>query len=305
MEKIRIKCPTTTANLGAGFDIFGLALKEPSDVMEMEKIDSGVVIENEGYEIPKEPEKNCAGMVALKMLKFFNIKEGVKIRIKKNIEVAKGLGSSAASAAGAVFAMNGLFNLKLTNKELIKFASYGEIVASGIPVHYEQITSCILGGFNIIYSVNPLEVANFRSPENLGIIIVIPNAEKGSTKVAREILPKLVPLKSSIFNVGNASLVAAGFASKNIELIKKGMNDCIVEPARAKAGILREFFRLKKLGRKLDVGVAASGAGPAIAGFVEKERRKEVAKAMVNVFKEKGYKCKVYLTEPGVGIVNE
>ena len=100
MNRIKISAPATTANFGPGFDVFALALKEPLDIMELEKIDSGIVIENKGFSIPKEPEKNCAGHVALEMLKEFEINEGVRIKIKKQIRPASGLGSSAASVAG-------------------------------------------------------------------------------------------------------------------------------------------------------------------------------------------------------------
>lgn len=301
MEKIKILSPATTANLGPGFDVFALALKEPYDVMEIEKIGSGVIIESEGYSIPNEAEKNCAGFVALEMLKKFEIKEGVKIKIKKNIKPASGLGSSAASGAGAAFALNKLFDLNLTKEEMVGYASHGEIVSAGFP-HCDNVVACIFGGFTITVSYDPLEVVNLKPPEDLGIVIALPNVDKGSTEVARSVVPKLIPRKKLVYNVGHASLLSAGIALKNIDLIKKAMDDSIVEPARAKAGILREFFELKKLGKELNVGTAASGAGPAILGIVEKNRRKEVGIAMKDFFEQRGYKCEIFITEPGKGI---
>lgn len=299
-DSIRVRVPATTANIGPGFDVFALALKEPYDVMEIEKRGSGVIIKSEGYRVPREPEKNCAGFVALEMLRKFGIREGVRIKIKKNIKPASGLGSSAASGAGVAFGLNELFNLNLTKEEIIEYASHGEIVSAGFP-HCDNVVACIFGGFTITISYNPLEVVSFEPPEDFGIVIALPDVDKGSTEFARSVVPKLVPIKKLVYNIGHASLLSAGMALKNIDLIKRAMSDCIVEPARAKAGILKEFFEIKKLGKDLNAGIAASGAGPAILGIVEREKRMELADAMKRFFVERGYECETYITEPGEG----
>lgn len=301
MDKISLKTSATTANLGPGFDVFALALEKPFDLMEIQRIRSGVEIETEGYTIPKKPEKNCAGFVALKMIRDFNLKDGVRIRIKKNIQPGSGLGSSGASSAGSAYALNRLFSLNLSKKELVKYASQGEIISAGFP-HCDNVVASILGGFTITYSYDPLKVASFEPSQNLGVVVALPNVEKGSTKAARSIIPKMIELRKLVYNVGHASLLSTSIVTGNIELVKKAMNDCIIEPIRAKAGFLREFFDLKEVGEKLNAGIAASGSGPAILGVIEKERRQKLANAMRQVYERKGYTCEIYITEPGKGI---
>jgi homoserine kinase len=300
MRKLRVYSPATSANLGSGFDVFGLALKEPYDVMDIEIIDSGVIIESDGYPIPLQPEENCAGYVALEMIDQFNIPEGVKISIQKNIKPASGLGSSAASGAGAAYAIDKLFDLNLTLTELAVHASHGEILSAGFP-HCDNVVANLFGGFTITVSYVPLEIVKIPPPHNIGVVIALPNVDKGSTEYARSVIPKSIPMKKLVYNVGHAALLTAGVSLEKLGYIIKGMDDGVVEPARAQAGILKEFAALKKLGKDLKVGIAASGAGPAIISIMEKERREEVGNALVRFFENKGYKCDTIITEPGNG----
>lgn len=301
MRKLRVYSPATSANLGSGFDVFGLALKEPYDVMDFEIIDSGVIIESDGYPIPAQPEKNCAGYVALEMMKRFNITAGVKISIQKNIKPASGLGSSAASGAGTAYAIDKLFKLNLTLTEVVEYASHGEIISAGFP-HCDNVVANLFGGFTITVSYTPLEIVKIPSPHNIGVVITLPNVDKRSTEWARSVIPKSIPMKKLVYNVGHAALLTAGMSLEKLEYIIKGMDDGIVEPARAQAGILKEFFALKKLGKKLNIGIASSGAGPAIISIMEKERRDEVGTAVERFFEKKEYKCDTIKTEPGDGI---
>ncbi|MBS7618776.1 homoserine kinase, partial [Candidatus Bathyarchaeota archaeon] len=268
MISIRLKCPATTANLGAGFDIFGLALKEPYDVIEVEKSSSGIEIQVEGYDVPKNPEGNTGGYVALRMIRDFAIDSGVKLRIIKRIKPGSGLGSSAATAAGAAYALNEIFQLNLSLDTLVEYASLGEIVSAGA-AHADNVAPALYGGFTIIASRKPLKVLNFKPPE-VGIVVALPHVEKGSTRIAREVIPKHVPLEHVVRNIAYASTFVAGMISGNVDLIKMGMNDCIVEPARAEACIFRGFTLFKEAGVKIGAGVAASGAGPAVIGLIEK-----------------------------------
>jgi homoserine kinase len=300
MDKIRVTVPATTANLGAGFDVFALALKSPVDLMTVEKIPSGIIIESHGYPIPLDLTRNCASVVASELLQAFNIREGVKIQITKQIFPGSGLGSSAASSVGAAYAINQLFTLNLSLRELAFYASKGEVVSAGVP-HYDNVVAGLWGGFTITHSYSPLRVAQFTPPPQLGIIVILPNVSKGSTESARKILPTQILRKNVVFNIGKAAVLAAGMASQNLDLIIAGMDDCIVEPARAHAGLLRKFSEIKKTGVKLHAGIAASGAGPAILGIIEKKRRQELIDALSQIYKRIGLSFKVYRTEPGKG----
>ena len=302
MGNIKVASPATSANLGAGFDVFGLALKQPYDIIEVEtKEGGGLEMEVSGYSVPTEPRKNTGGYVAMRMLESFKIKEGMKIKIQKNVPPAIGIGSSAAGAAGVAYCINKLFGLNLSKNELIQYASYGEIISAGDP-HADNVAAAVQGGFSVVVSREPLHVINLEPPEDMGIVIAAPNVEKGSTKLSREAVPRELPIISLRENVGHASLLALGMALKNLDYIKRGMHDFVVEPARIRYGIFREFSKLKKLGQEMNAGIAGSGAGPSIIGIIEKDRREELAKGMKGVFENAGYHCDTYITEAGEGV---
>ncbi|MEM2848715.1 MAG: homoserine kinase [Candidatus Bathyarchaeia archaeon] len=300
MTSIRLKCPATAANLGAGFDVFGLALKEPYDVVEVEKSSGGIEIQVEGYDVPKNPEGNTGGYVALRMIRDFAIDSGVKLRIMKRIKPGSGLGSSAATAAGVAYALNEIFQLNLSLNALAEYASLGEIVSAGA-AHADNVAPALYGGFTIIASRNPLKVLNFKPPE-VSIVVALPHVEKGSTRIAREVVPKHVPLEHMVGNIAYASTLVAGMILGNVDLIKMGMNDCVVEPARAEAGILRGFKLFKEAGVKVGAGVAASGAGPAVIGLIERHSVDRLCDAFESVCNTLGLSYTIYKTEPGNGI---
>ena len=116
-----VKAPSSTANLGPGFDVFGLALDAFNDKITLTKTKSGIKIITEDS-IPTNPENNTAGLVIKNMKKKFNIKEGIEIKIKKGIPAGFGMGSSAASAAATAVAFDKLFKLKLDGNSLVEFA---------------------------------------------------------------------------------------------------------------------------------------------------------------------------------------
>lgn len=302
MKSIKVIAPATTANVGPGFDVFAIALKQPYDVVEVEvKENPGIEVEVSGHSVPTDPRKNTGGYVAMRMIESFRIKDGLRIKIQKNIPPAMGIGSSAASAAGAAYCINKLFDLNLSTDELIQFASYGEIISAGDP-HADNVSAAIQGGFSIVVSREPLHVVNLKPPENMGIVIATPNIEKGSTKLSREAVPRETPIINLRENVGHAALLAIGMATKNLQFIKEGMEDVVVEPARVRYGIFREFAKLRKLGHEMNAGIAGSGAGPSVLGVIEKERREELAKCMKEIFENVGYHCDLYITEAGEGV---
>ena len=133
-------------------------------------------------------------------------------------------------------------------------------------------------------------------------MVALPDFEKGSTRRAREVLPEAVELDKHVYNLGMAAALAAGMALGDIKMIKEAMNDLIVEPARAKAGIIPLYGEVKRLGERLDAGIAVSGAGPAVIGLIEKERRGVLAEELKRLYASRGYRCRVWVTEPGSGV---
>ncbi len=302
MDGIKLRCPATTANLGPGYDVFGLALEEPYDVLEVRRTsDARIKIQVSGYPVPSQPEENSAGYVALSMLKAFGLPTGLEVRLLKGIKPGSGLGSSAAAAAGMAYGLDRLFDLGLGKEALVEHASQGEIVAAGT-AHADNVAPALYGGFVIVPSRSPLKVVSIAPPADLGIVVALPSVEKGSTKLAREAVPREVPIVDVSYNVGHAALVAAGMASGNLSLIDQGMEDHIVETARARAGIVKEYEAFKRLGKEMKAGIAVSGAGPAMLGVIEMARRHELAEAMKGLFEGRGYACEVYETRPGGGV---
>ncbi|MEM4501369.1 MAG: homoserine kinase [Thermofilaceae archaeon] len=301
--KLRLRAPATSANLGPGFDVFGLALMEPYDIVEAERIsDKYVEIEVlEGYPVPTKPEENTGGYAALRMIEDFGLSEGVRLRIRKGIRPGSGLGSSAATAAAAAYAINKLFDLGLSNEELVRYAALGELVSAGAP-HLDNVAPAIYGGFVMVSQEPGLRIYSMEPPPDLGVVVVLPDVEKGSTRRAREVIPREVPLRSLVYNVAKASILAAGIALKNINMIREGMSDAVVEPARARAGIIPEYEGVKRLGEELDAGIAVSGAGPAVICVIEKSRRNVAAEALKKFYESRGYRVQLYITEPGPGV---
>jgi len=296
--------PATSANLGAGFDVFGVALDALSDRVLVERTEGRKIeieVEGEGSEsIPREPGKNTAGIVANELLKLSREKIGLRIRILKGIRPGSGLGSSAASAAATAIAINDLLGINLSPTELIGFAALGEMASAGAP-HADNVAAAILGGFIIIASREPLEVFKIKMPDNVEFAIVLPEI-KLDTKLARSVLPRSVDLGSMVHNVGRAATFVAGIALNSVEVMGKGMVDAVVEPARAR--LIPGLNHVKEKALKSGaVGVSISGAGPSVIALVDSKKAKarDVALAMKEAFEEVGVKSLPICAKPGDG----
>lgn len=306
-RKVVVRAPATTANLGPGFDVFGMALWYPYDIVSIAPASSGITIKVNGIAketIPADPHKNTAGVVAEHMIKEFSLKTGLIIEIEKGILPGVGLGSSAASAAAVAYGLNNLFNLALDYKQLIYFSAKGEVASAGSE-HADNVSAAICGGFVVIKSYAPLDVIALEAPPNLEICVAIPKVPTmpKKTEKARAVLPKTIPLEKLKHNVGNAAAMALGFAKGDIKLIGSSMSDIIVEPARA--FMIPGFQQVKEAAIKAGAyGVAISGAGPSMIAIVDSESgvAPKVVKAMENGFKSVGVDAEAFYTKPGKGV---
>lgn len=295
MKSISIKSPATIANLVCGFDILGLALEEPYDYMSLSiKEEPGLeIVHLDNHGLPTEPEKNVAGAALLALMEEMPIKTGFKLKVEKRIKPGSGLGSSAASAAGAVFAANQLLDNLFTNDDLIRFAMFGEKVASGVK-HADNITPCLLGGVTLIRSIHPLDIVKLNAPE-LHITVVHPQIEV-RTSDARQILKTEVSLKQAIKQWGNIAGLVAGLMQGDHELIGRSLEDVIIEPARSI--LIPGFDEVKR--RSLAAGALGggiSGSGPSIFMLSKtKSNAMAVANEMENVFQQMGIDQKTYVT---------
>ncbi len=291
MNEIKLFCPATIANLSCGFDVLGLCLATAGDEMIIRKSDvKGVRITKiEGADLPLETEKNVSGVAALALLEeyerdFVPLTIGFEIEIYKNIKAGSGIGSSAASSAGAVFGINELLGRPFTRKELVKFAMQGEKLASG-NAHADNVAPCLLGGFTLVRSSNPLDIIKIDSPSELYATVVHPQIEL-KTSDARSVLKQTVSLKSAITQWGNVGGLVAGLYTQDYELIGRSLHDEIIEPIRSM--LIPGFDLIKKTAYENGaLGSGISGSGPSIFALSKgKDTAEKIAKAMSKVYDE-------------------
>lgn len=307
MGKIIIKSPATVANLVCGFDILGLALQEPYDSMELSLIDDPRVIINnkDGFGLPTEPEKNVAGVVLLSIIEQMNNKIGFEITIDKKIKPGSGIGSSAASAAGAAVGANYLLGDIFSQNEIVQFAMTGEKLASGVK-HADNIAPCIVGGICLIRSIHPLDIVSIPAPE-LFITVVHPQIEV-RTADARQILRQQVLLKDAIRQWGNIAGLVAGFMKNDYDLISRSLEDVIIEPIRSI--LIPGFVELKKQSIAAGaLGGGISGSGPSVFMLSkEKKTAYTVESVMKDIYISIGIEYHTYVTsinKKGVEVVEE
>lgn len=300
--------PSSTANLGPGYDVFGLGLDALEDRVRITKASGRsrrITIRVSGEKsmsIPSVTEYNSAGLVIKKMSEDFDINDDLDVNIIKQVPAGFGLGSSAASAAAAAVAFDRLFCLKIQKPKMIEYAAEGEIASAGAR-HYDNVSGAILGGFVIVRTIPELEFIKLDPPRDLVLVIAIPTIKVSNrkTEVARSVLPKEVPLKSVVRNVSNASTIVAGFILKDIRMIAKGVDDVIVEPARKH--LIPSYDAVKNNALKSGaLAVTISGAGPSMISFLETSKNgKRVADSMAAGFKESRIKSRILVCHPSSG----
>jgi homoserine kinase len=296
---IKVFAPATVANVSCGFDIFGFAIEEPGDVVEIQRRDEpGVVIKDifgdEGR-LPRKAEKNTVTGVMLHLLKHLGIQDfGCEVTLHKNMPLGSGMGSSAASAVAGVIAMNELLDCPLSRAELLPFAMEGERIASG-SAHADNVGPALLGGFVIIRSYTPLDVFSIPVPKDLYCTLVHPDIEI-NTKDARYILRNEVSLKNTISQMGNVAGLVAGLMKEDYDLISRSMVDVIIEPVRSI--LIPEFNRVKQAA--LDhgaLGCSISGSGPSMFALSRGiENAQKVGKVMKSTFLEAGIESSTHVS---------
>jgi len=310
---VKVVAPSTTANLGPGFDVFGLAHDAFEDILRIEVTSRGKIeVEVSGVDsecIPCDPDKNTAGFVANCVAERLPSGCGLRVRIEKGIPVGKGLGSSGASAAACAVGLNRIMELGLSNDQVIQLAAKGETASAGFP-HADNVAASILGGFTIIRSYEPFHTIGLAPPPNLGVALAVPAvafAQK-KTEMARSVLPQSVPMEKMVHNIGQVSGMIVGMLSGDIDLIGRSMIDAVVEPARAKLVPSYQKVRESALAAGA-AGVAISGAGPAMIAIVDERRTPaiRVAQAMKEAFEAGGVGCQAFSSKParGASLVEE
>lgn len=297
MNEIKLFCTATIANISCGFDVLGLALDNVGDEMIVRKVaKKGVTITKiVGQDLPLETHKNVAGVAALALLSKVDTEFGFEIEIYKNIKPGSGIGSSAASSAGAVFGINELLGRPFSNHDLIAFAMQGERLASGV-AHADNVAPALMGGFTLVRSTDPLEVIKIAPPAEMYATVIHPQIEV-KTSDAREILKNTIPLKTAIAQWGNLGALISGLYTEDYELIGRSLEDHIVEPIRSI--LIPAFDAVKEASAEAGaLGAGISGSGPSIYALSKGlETATKVGEAMKNVYNKVGIEYDVHISK--------
>ncbi len=306
-KKVTVHAPGTVANLVCGFDVLGMCLEEPFDVMQVRLLEEKkiTIISKDGYQLPSDPALNTAGAPLIEMLHEIEENIGFEVTIQKNIKPGSGIGSSAASAAGAVVGANHLLGNIFSKEDLVRFAMFGEKVASGVK-HADNIAPCIYGNVTLIRSIFPLDIINLDAPD-FYVTIVHPQIEV-RTSDARQILRKEVQLKDAIKQWGNIAGLVAGLLKNDLALVGRSLEDVIIEPVRSI--LIPGFDEVKtKCKNAGALGGGISGSGPSIFMLsANKATAQNVESVMKNVFERIGINYHTYVTtlsKTGVQIITE
>jgi homoserine kinase len=299
MDRIKVFAPATVANVTCGFDILGFAVDEPGDIVILEKNNSGrvaiVEITGDGGALPMDLLKNTAGVVVKNFLDSIDSDQGIDIHLHKKMPLGSGLGSSAASSVAAVYAVNELMGRPKTTKELLPYCMEGERTACGA-AHADNVAPCLMGGFVLIRSYEPLDTIKLSTPDGLYSSIIHPQIEV-KTKDAREILRKEIYFRDSVRQSGNVAGLVAGLLTGDFDLISRSMHDHIVEPIRSILIPGYDLVKVAALGSGA-LGAGISGSGPSIFALSNTlDTAGNVGMMMKQVYSEMGIESEVYISE--------
>ncbi len=293
----RASAPSTTANLGSGFDVFGMALGAFRDTVTVSLSDvRGVRVVSDGG-VPADPRRNTAGLVALEAMRMSGVR-GLDVRILKRVPVGMGMGSSAASAAAAAVASDELLSLDLGPRGLVELAGVGERASAGT-IHYDNVAAAVLGGF-VIVRTGPLDIVRMTAPADMRCCVAVPEIAVPAKKTAasRGVVPRTPRLADVTANVSNAAALVAGIARRDTALIGSAMADAIAEPARRAKIPGLEHVRSAAM-RAGAAGVAISGAGPSIiAVAADGADTGAIARAMRRGFARAHVRCRLVECRP-------
>lgn len=294
---IKVFAPASVANVACGFDVLGFALERPGDeiIVRFSENKGLKITKITGGKLPYEAEKNTAGYAALTLLEHLGESgRGIEMEIHKKMPFGSGLGSSAASAAGAVVAINELLRRPLEKRDLLKFAVLGESIASGA-IHADNVAPSLLGGFTLVRDSDTLDVHRIHTPRGLYAAVVYPKVEI-LTKEARAMLKTEVPMKLMVKQSANLGAFILGMFNSDFELIKRSLHDLIVEPQRAQ--LIPHFYEVKEAAYTEGVlGCSISGSGPSVFALTENSLTAERAGlAMQKIYQDNKIPCELYIS---------
>ena len=309
MKKVKAFAPATVANMGCGFDIMGMALNGVGDVVSVEVSEGDELIINNisGVELPSDIEKNVITPAVRALMAAAGLKRRIEVTVEKKILPGSGIGSSAASSAAAVYALNEALDRPFSDEKLVEFAMEGEkLISSGVP-HADNVAPAILGGVVLLRSYHPLDIVRLPVPEEFCCTVAHPEIMV-STAMARQVLPKEISMHTAVTQWGNVAGLVAGLSMGDIDLVGRSMRDVVAEPYRKQ--FIPGFDQLKE--EVLAMGALAmniSGAGPSVFALSkEMQSAANIGYAMEKHFKSLGHNADIYVTKVsniGAQIIND
>ena len=290
-ERIKVFAPATASNLGPGFDVLGLALERPGDLVEAEIRDEpGVEItEVTGADsLGTDPNENVVGIAARAALEHLGVADrGVRLALHKQMPLGSGLGSSAASSVAGAAAVGALFGDTLPKEALVGCALRGEAAASGAP-HADNVAPCVLGGIVLIRGNDPLDLIQLPVPAALRIVLVHPHVEVLTAEARRLVAQHRFGIGQAVANLGNIAALVHALHTGDLELFGRSIGDALVEPIRAP--LVPGFAEVRQAA--LDAGAlgcSISGSGPSLFAFAGSDSTvAAVADAMQAAFAASG-----------------
>jgi homoserine kinase len=287
--------PASIGNVGVGFDILGQAFDAARDVVTAVRDDkpgvrlmqvSGLV-----HSLPGAPDKNTALAAAQAVLVAAGSPCGMRLSIVKGVPLSAGMGGSAASAVAAAAAANALLGEPFALEELLPFALEGERVASD-PPHWDNVMASLLGGLVLAAREDPPLVQRLPAPEGVVAILLHPEATV-ETRMARSILTLDVPLKLAVEHSRRVAAFVAGCATGDLELVRAGLEDLLVEPQRQHLVPALPEVKAAALAAGA-LGSSFSGSGPSVFAWALEENAEAVELAMSAAFAKAGVDARAY-----------
>lgn len=303
--------PATVANISCGFDIMGFALQGTGDIVTISVGDSPAgneIILRGKYSshVPSGLNRNSAGVSVAAMVESLGLKElNIQITLEKNLPVGSGLGSSAAGAAAAVYALNKLLGEPLATKDLVPFAMEGERAACGT-AHADNVAPSLLGGFVLIRSYDPLDIITVAIPDSLQCVVIHPHIEV-RTSDARRVLRKDFPLSTVVRQSANTAALMTGLLTGDFKLVGRSMNDLLAEPRRTQ--LIPGFQKAKEAAMQAGaIGCGISGSGPSVFALCSPDvSASSVGTAMQQAFRSAGLSSDLIISplmSPGASVIN-
>lgn len=292
--------PASVGNVAIGFDILGFAVDALGDRVTVSCSSTPGVriasITGVADDLPLEAERNTAGRALLALTEAAMPPFGLEVHIDKGIPLGSGLGGSAASAVAAVVAANALLDTPLSSTVLLTCAMHGEAVASG-SLHADNVAPSLFGGLVLTVGIDQPQVKRLPVPAGTRAVIVHPRVFL-STKEARAILRREVPLSDFVRQTANLAGFIAGCYTGDLDLIRGCLRDVVIEPQRRH--LIPGFGDVRAAALSAGaLGCSISGAGPTMFAWAMDITAQAVREAMVGEFARHDVAVDHWVVDPG------